>query len=192
MKKVFLLASAFVLTLAVKAQTKVDSMIKMNQEVHDFGKIRVGIPVTYEFEIKNISNAPIVVENAWGSCGCTVPEKPAEPILPGKTAKMKVSYNAAAVAPINKDVFIQVAGAPQPKTVHITGEVLAAEAYDEYVKNGGKIITKQDIPAQAPSQQASAQTPATPAPVKTTSGNNTPTLSTAPKTTKPATKSKGH
>lgn len=187
MKRIFLLASAFVFTLAVKAQSKVDSLIKMNVEVHDFGKIKVGIPVTYEFEIKNISNAPVVVENAWGSCGCTVPEKPAEPILPGKTAKMKVNYNAAAIAPINKDVFIQVTGAPQPKTVHITGEVLSADAYDEYVKNGGKIITKQEIPGQtpAPSQQATAATPVSDV-QKTTSGNTTPKLTTAPtsKTTK--------
>ena len=100
-----------------------------------------------KFEIKNVSNAPIVVENAWASCGCTVPEKPAGPIAPGKSAKIKVTYNAAAIAPINKDVYIQLAGAPQPKTVHITGEVLATEAYDKYVKDGGKILTKQNTEA---------------------------------------------
>jgi hypothetical protein len=160
MKKIALLAAAFVFALGINAQSKVDSMIKMNVETHDFGKIKQGIPVTYEFEIKNISNAPIVVENAWGSCGCTIPEKPAEPIMPGKTAKMKVNYNAAAVAPINKDVFIQVAGAPQPKTVHITGEVLTADAFDEYVKNGGKVITKQDAPGQAPTPAPLAAVPA--------------------------------
>ena len=143
MKKFALLAAAFVFSYAVNAQSKVDSMIKMNVETHDFGKIKQNIPVSYEFEIKNISNAPIVVENAWASCGCTVPEKPTAPIAPGKSSKIKVTYNAAAVAPINKDVFIQLAGVPQPKTVHITGEVLSAEAYDKYVKEGGKILTKQ-------------------------------------------------
>jgi len=153
----------------------------MNEETHDFGKIKQGIPVTYEFVIRNISNAPVVVENAWGSCGCTVPEKPAEPILPGKSAKMKVSYNAAAVAPINKDVFVQIAGAPQPKTVHITGEVLSAEAFDEYVKNGGKIITKQDVPGQAPAPVPVAAVDE-PAPIKNTN-NVKPAVTTSPKTT---------
>ena len=147
MKKIALLATAFVFAYTVNAQSKVDSMLKMNVETHDFGKIKQGIPVSYEFEIKNVSNAPIVVENAWASCGCTVPEKPAGPIAPGKSAKIKVTYNAAAIAPINKDVYIQLAGAPQPKTVHITGEVLATEAYDKYVKDGGKILTKQNTEA---------------------------------------------
>ncbi|HUM98167.1 MAG TPA: DUF1573 domain-containing protein [Chitinophagaceae bacterium] len=147
MKKFALLATAFVFAYTVNAQSKVDSMLKMNVETHDFGKIKQGIPVSYEFEIKNVSNAPIVVENAWASCGCTVPEKPAGPIAPGKSAKIKVTYNAAAIAPINKDVYIQLAGAPQPKTVHITGEVLATEAYDKYVKDGGKILTKQNTEA---------------------------------------------
>ncbi|HNN99349.1 MAG: hypothetical protein BWZ05_01479 [Bacteroidetes bacterium ADurb.BinA245] len=167
MKKFALLATAFVFAYAANAQSKVDSMLKMNVETHDFGKIKQGIPVSYEFEIKNIYNAPIVVENAWASCGCTVPEKPTGPIAPGKSAKIKVTYNAAAVAPINKDVYIQLAGAPQPKTVHITGEVLAAEAYDKYVKDGGKILTKQVTETNAASttpaksSKAATLTPAT-------------------------------
>ncbi len=137
MKKILFLATAFVFTLAVKAQSKVDSVIKMNVETHDFGKVKQGIPVTYEFEIKNISDAPVVVENTWASCGCTTPDKITEPILPGKTAKLKVLYNSAAVAPINKDVFIKIAGIESPKSVHITGEVLSVEAYDIYVKEKG-------------------------------------------------------
>ncbi|HEY6062065.1 MAG TPA: DUF1573 domain-containing protein [Chitinophagaceae bacterium] len=137
MKKILFLATAFVFTLAVQAQSKVDSVIKMNVDIHDFGKVKQGIPVTYDFEIKNISNAPVVVENTWASCGCTTPEKITEPILPGKTARLKVQYNAAAVAPINKDVFIKIAGIESPKSVHITGEVLTPEAYDAYMKEKG-------------------------------------------------------
>lgn len=146
MKKILLIASAFLLTLAVKAQTnadqtvqqpKVDDIIKMNVETHDFGKVKQGIPVTYEFEITNITDKPVVVENTWASCGCTTPEKITEPIMPGKTVKLKVQYNAAAVAPINKDVSIKLAGIDQPKVVKIVGEVLAVEAYDIYVKENG-------------------------------------------------------
>ena len=147
MKKILFLATAFVLTLAVKAQTKVDSMIKMNVETHDFGKVKQGIPVTYDFEIKNISDAPVVVENTWASCGCTTPEKITEPILPGKTVRLKVQYNSAAVAPINKDVFIKIAGVDQPKSVHITGEVLSVEAYDTYMKEKGEVPVKNETPS---------------------------------------------
>src|SRR5258705_10259956 len=144
MKKILFLATAFVFTLAVNAQSKVDSVIKMNVETHDFGKVPQGTPVTYDCEIKNISKEPVVVENTWASCGCTTPEKITEPILPGKTVRLKVQYNAAAVAPINKDVFIKIAGVEGPKTVHISGEVLTADAYAAYQKE------KSEIPAPVP------------------------------------------
>ena len=135
MKKILLLASAFVLTISVMAQPKPEDVIKVNTEKHDFGKIKVGTPVTYSFEIKNTSDKPIVVENTTASCGCTTPEKIVDPIMPGKTALLKVQYNAAAVAPFTKDVHIKLAGVDAMKTVQITGEVLSAEAYEEYVKS---------------------------------------------------------
>ena len=75
MKKILLVASAFMFSLAVMAQPKAEDVAKFNVEKHDFGKIVAGTPVTYTFEIKNISDKPLVVENSWASCGCTTPEK---------------------------------------------------------------------------------------------------------------------
>ena len=63
MKKIVLLATAFMFSIAVMAQAKADDVIKLNVEKHDFGKLKQGVPVTYYFEIKNISDKPIVVEN---------------------------------------------------------------------------------------------------------------------------------
>jgi hypothetical protein len=125
-------------SLAVVAQTKVDAVMKMNTEKYDFGKIKQGEPVTYSFEIKNTSDKPLVVENSWASCGCTTPERIAEPIQPGSTAKLKVQYNAAAVAPFTKDVNIKFAGIDEVKTVKITGEVLSTEAFAELQKQAPK------------------------------------------------------
>ena len=127
MKKIALFASALVFSIAVMAQTKADDVAKFNTEKHDFGKIKQGTPVTFNFEIKNISDKPLVVENASASCGCTVPEKPEKPINPGATGKIKVQFSAAAVAPFTKDIYIKFAGVDQPKTVQITGEVVANE-----------------------------------------------------------------
>ena len=128
MKKIFLFASALAFSVAVMAQSQVkaDDIVKFATEKHDFGKIKQGVPVTFNFEFKNISDKPVVVENASASCGCTVPEKPEKPIAPGETGKIKVQFNAAAVAPFNKDVYIKFAGVDQQKTVHISGEVIAA------------------------------------------------------------------
>jgi hypothetical protein len=127
MKKIFLFASALMLSAAVMAQPKADDDVKFNTTKHDFGKIKQNVPVTYYFEIKNNGDKPIVVENASASCGCTVPEKPEKPIAPGATGKLKVQYNAANIGPFTKDVFIKLAGVEQQKTVQIVGEVVAAD-----------------------------------------------------------------
>jgi hypothetical protein len=138
MKKITLLATALLFTLGIMAQPKADDVIKMNTETHDFGKIKQGVPVDFVFELKNISDKPIVVESTNASCGCTTPEKPTEPVMPGEIGKIKVQYNAAAVAPFTKDVYVKLVGIDQPKTLHIKGEVLTPEAYDEYLKTKGK------------------------------------------------------
>jgi hypothetical protein len=83
------------------------------------------------------------VENSWASCGCTTPERIAEPIQPGTSAKLKVQYNAAAVAPFTKDVNIKFAGIDEVKTVKITGEVLSTEAFAELQKQAPKAPVKK-------------------------------------------------
>jgi hypothetical protein len=109
-------------------QPSPDEFIKINTVKYDFGKIKQNVPVFYSFEIKNISNKPVVVENSYASCGCTTPEKIVEPIAPGATAQLKVQYNAANPGAFTKDVHIKLAGVAQEKIVHITGEVVAGEA----------------------------------------------------------------
>jgi len=152
MKKILLLATAFVVTMGAFAQPtqpvvpKADDFIKLNVEKHDFGKIVANTPVNYSFEIKNISDKPVVIENTWASCGCTTPKKIVDPIMPGKTAMLEVQYNAAAVAPFTKDVYIKLAGIEQPKSVQITGEVLSQEAYDAYKKGGNTPAVKTTMP----------------------------------------------
>jgi hypothetical protein len=141
MKKIaFLLTASFLFSTTVMAQTsapavKPDDVIKIAAEKHNFGKIKQGVPVTYSFEIKNISNKPIVVENSYASCGCTAPGKIEEPIAPGATAKLKVQFNAAAIGNFNKDVHIKLAGIDQEKVVYLTGEVVAAAGDGEKPKN---------------------------------------------------------
>jgi hypothetical protein len=144
MKRILLAAVALVFTVSMNAQnqtqttpvqTTPDDVMKLNQEKHDFGKIPQGPPsAEFYFEITNKSDKPIVVESAQASCGCTTPEVPKEPIAPGATAKLKVSYNALNPGGFTKTVSIKLAGIDQPKVVTIVGEVLTKDAYDEYVK----------------------------------------------------------
>lgn len=80
--------------------------VEFNKEVHDYGTIKKGSDATCVFIIKNIGSQPLVIRDAKGSCQCTVPEWPKDPIAPGKTAEIKVKYNTDRVGVINKSVTI--------------------------------------------------------------------------------------
>lgn len=61
----------------------------------NFGSIKQGDVVTHEFHFKNTGKEPLIINNAVGSCGCTVPDWPKEPIKPGGEAVIKVTFNSA-------------------------------------------------------------------------------------------------
>ncbi|MEI8280373.1 MAG: DUF1573 domain-containing protein [Bacteroidota bacterium] len=62
--------------------------------LHDFGTIHEGESVTHDFTFKNNGRSPLVISSAVGSCGCTVPDYPRDPIAPGKEAIVKVIFNS--------------------------------------------------------------------------------------------------
>jgi hypothetical protein len=136
MKKLFFIAAAFIVTAGAMAQaTKTDDFVKFNTTKYDFGKVKQNVPAVYSFELTNTSDKPLVIENAHATCGCTVPEYQKDPILPGKTTKIKVQYNAANGGQFDKTVYVKFAGVDAEKSLGITGEVLAADAYDAWAKD---------------------------------------------------------
>lgn len=70
-------------------------IMKFDKTEHDFGTITAGAKVNYSFNFTNTGEANLVISNAIGSCGCTVPEYPKTPIKPGESAKIKVIFNSA-------------------------------------------------------------------------------------------------
>ena len=134
MKKLFLLSALSFFSFVVFAQNKAEDLIKFPELVHDFGKIRQGVPTTFDFEFKNVSEKPVVIENAAATCGCTTPKWPQAPVMAGKTEKINVGYNAANVGAFSKTITVKLAGVDAPVTLTISGEVLTSEAYDAYVK----------------------------------------------------------
>lgn len=111
---------------------KGEDLINFKEKRYDFGKIKQGNPVTYEFVFTNISNKPVVIENSWASCGCTTPSWPQQPIGKDKTGTIKAGFNAAAVGPFDKTVYVKVQGVEAPIEIRIAGEVLTAEAFAKY------------------------------------------------------------
>ena len=77
MKKVLLLANIMFLGAAVfSQQKKAEDVVKFKEMAYDFGKIKQSVPVTHDFVFTNMSDAPVVIESATPSCGCTTPIKP--------------------------------------------------------------------------------------------------------------------
>ena len=70
-------------------------VMTFEKKEHDFGIIKADSKVDYTFKFKNTGKEDLVISNAQGSCGCTIPEYPKEAIKPGESGKIKVSFNSA-------------------------------------------------------------------------------------------------
>lgn len=135
MKNFLLALSVMLFSTAVLGQKKADEVVKFKETVYDFGKIKQGVPVTHDFEFTNISDKPVVIENATASCGCTTPTWPQAPIAKGKADKVKAGFNAAAPGAFTKQITVKLAGVDLPTQLTIKGEVLNAEAYSKLEKS---------------------------------------------------------
>lgn len=96
-KLVFLMAMAMV-AFSAQAQEKAVTngpVITFEESSKDFGDIKQGDKVEHVFKLENTGKAPLVISNVAATCGCTVPNWPKEPIAPGKTAEIKVTFNSA-------------------------------------------------------------------------------------------------
>jgi hypothetical protein len=97
---------------------------KFETEEYNFGSIKSGEEVKYDFVFTNIGNEPIIIASAIGSCGCTVPVWPKEPILKGQTGKIKVTFNSAGKMGLqDKTVTISSNAVQNPLVLHIKGMV---------------------------------------------------------------------
>jgi len=67
-------------------------VMELEKENHEFGKITEGEKVSYSFKFKNSGKADLIISDAKGSCGCTVPDYPKEPIAPGASGEINVMY----------------------------------------------------------------------------------------------------
>ena len=68
--------------------------VELDKLIHDFGTINEGDVVETEFIVKNIGDSDLIILDAKGSCGCTVPKPPKNPIKPGESAPIKVSFDS--------------------------------------------------------------------------------------------------
>ncbi|HOY31240.1 MAG TPA: DUF1573 domain-containing protein [Bacteroidales bacterium] len=128
MKKVLLLSLISIIllsfnTLAQNAQKKGPG-IKFEALEYDYGTIYQGADGGCEFKFKNTGDEPLILSSVRSSCGCTVPNWPKDPILPGQNGTIKVTYDTKRIGTISKQISV-VSNASEPNlTLSIKGTVL--------------------------------------------------------------------
>ena len=98
--------------------------VQLIDSVYNFGTIAEGEKVTYSFRFKNSGTKPMVITNTSASCGCTVPEKPEKPIMPGETGSIKVVFNSKGKLGHNeKNITVMANTNPAFPLLVLTGDV---------------------------------------------------------------------
>ncbi len=96
-------------------------------KVVDYGVIEFNSNGEREFVFTNNGTIPLVIKSAKASCGCTVPNYPKEPIMPGSTEKIKVKYATNRVGVFTKTITLSTSISERPIILTIKGEVKAAK-----------------------------------------------------------------
>jgi hypothetical protein len=100
-------------------------MMKFETERHDFGKISQGERVSYAFRFKNVGGSDLIISEAHGSCGCTVPDYPRKPIAPGEEGVVNVEFNSEGKSgETEKTVTLTTNCEPSTQVIYIQANVL--------------------------------------------------------------------
>jgi hypothetical protein len=116
------------LTANSNAEKVLTPNIEMLETSYNFGEIQQGESVTHDFILKNTGEADLIISAAKGSCGCTVPEWPKNPIAKGEEATIKVTFNSAGKSgKQNKTVTLVSNAIPNTKVITINGNVIVPQ-----------------------------------------------------------------
>ncbi len=134
---------AFVLVGAVvaKAQNANGAVMSFDKEITtiDYGTIEKGGDPIRKFKFTNTGNEPLIIKTAKGSCGCTVPTYPKEPIMPGESNVIEVRYDTQRVGMFTKTVTLTTNETSDTHTLTIKGEVKAPATQETVPASTGGI-----------------------------------------------------
>ena len=106
--------------LALKEKTTVQII----DSAYNFGKVTDGEKVEYNYRFKNIGTNPLVIIDASASCGCTVPQKPEKPIMPGEMGFIKIVFDSKGrVGNAYKTINVTSNANPEFPQLILTGDV---------------------------------------------------------------------
>lgn len=99
--------------------------IEVEKAIFEFGDIKQGEKVSYEFKFKNVGKTPLIITNASATCGCTVPEYPSAPVKPGEEGVIKVVFDSAGKLGLQDKVVTITSNAnPAFEQLHLVGNIL--------------------------------------------------------------------
>lgn len=110
--------------ICVGALSAQEPMMAFDKTTHDFGKIKITDIVSVDFTIKNIGKAPLFLSEPRSTCGCTVASYPKEPIMPGQSNKISITFEPEKEGPFTKQITIFSNAENSPITLVIKGEVI--------------------------------------------------------------------
>lgn len=126
MKKIVLVLFVGLMGFTLTAQEKA-AKIEFKSETVDYGEVNKGANGVRVFEFTNTGDAPLIISKVSSTCGCTIPKKPEDPILPGKTGEIQVKYDTNRVGPIRKAITVISNATTPTKVLKIKGEVRAVD-----------------------------------------------------------------
>jgi hypothetical protein len=100
------------------------AIFNFEKEVIDYGTIEKNADGNRVFIFTNTGGSPLIISNAKGSCGCTVPTWPKEPIMPGEKGEIGVKYATGRVGRFSKTITLTSNASETKKIIRIKGEVL--------------------------------------------------------------------
>lgn len=119
MRKLFTLAVFGLMSLVSYAQAE----MTFEEKTIDYGTIEKGADGLRIFKFTNTGDQPLVISNIRSTCGCTVPKRPTEPVLPGETGEIEVVYNTRLVGPIRRTVTVYSNAIEEVTPLKIKGQV---------------------------------------------------------------------
>ena len=120
MKKLITILFIGLISFTINAQAK----IEFKSETIDYGTIEKGADGVRIFEFTNTGDEPLIISKVTSSCGCTIPKKPKDPILPGKIGQIEVKYDTNRVNPIRKTITVLSNAETPTIALKIKGEVI--------------------------------------------------------------------
>ena len=126
-RKITIIAAVLLSMFTGWAQEKIGNVLEIDKTIHNFGDIMLDSgPVSCTFTFKNISEKPVVVYNVVSSCGCTDVKWTKEPLRPGQSGNVSVTYsNDEGPYPFDKTITMYVSDIKKPVLLKVRGVSLA-------------------------------------------------------------------